>query len=692
MDLKENPHPAVLSTAIWEKLNLLQALSQPLESLTTHFTENAELWEQWLVSDRPHIEFLSAFSQLQAFHKLLLIKAVRPEKSFHFIFQCIQEVLGAEYLENPSLSLREFSRSFSSRFPAIIILAPGDDAMSLIMRFKDFCNVNVVDSVSIGCGQEAKAQSAVRKGQLDGRWVVLENCHLSKQMLGELEVLVDALRESAHVHQDFRLFVTSLETRLFPSSTLQNCFKLTIQQPRGMKHLLTASLGLVDPSQTDPVYLKLAYMLSFLHAMVSERRKFRTLGWNSPYLFSQNDLETCFVLLELFLQLNQTFEFVGFRNIVGDIIYGGRITDELDRQCLLACTTLVLDQEAFETEDFKYTGDYIVPNAVSLAGLKEYVETLPISAPPQVFGMNENAQIRAQIVETSMLFQALSKTDKHLTGLRTEEFELERVSTLLKGIPEPLRKRSWRRTTTQNRFNALSVYFVQELDRVNTLISLVSKDLNSIKLHYLGELILNRALEVVATALQNNQIPEKWRALDPGTNKPLSAWIRFLAERVLFVRSCIQSTTLTYWLSAFIYPSGFLSALLQNYAILRGLPIETVTFSFEVTSVLCAEDAEELELYEDAGYVTGLFLEGCRWDTATGQLGDLFPRQLVAQAPIIVFEPIDLHSPALGDYPMPLYKTQSRANTLITVVEFPTCEKPEHWRLKGAALLCQLDE
>ncbi len=80
--------------------------------------------------------------------------------------------------------------------------------------------------------------------------------------------------------------------------------------------------------------------------------------------------------------------------MIGHINYGGRVTDDWDRTCLLTILKKYFSTESLE-KNFKYShsGFYYCPAGGLIEEYRNFIDTLPNIDKPEVFGMTENANI-----------------------------------------------------------------------------------------------------------------------------------------------------------------------------------------------------------------------------------------------------------------------------------------------------------
>jgi dynein heavy chain len=139
----------------------------------------------------------------------------------------------------------------------------------------------------------------------------------------------------------------------FPVSVLQNSVKLTTEPPRGMKANLKRSYerynqDFLNDCAKGETWRKLLFSLAFFHAVIQERRKFGPLGWNIRYEFNDSDLDTSNTMLKLFLESQDDIPWDACIYVFGHINYGGRVTDDNDRRCLITALEKYCNPEALK--------------------------------------------------------------------------------------------------------------------------------------------------------------------------------------------------------------------------------------------------------------------------------------------------------------------------------------------------------
>lgn len=109
-----------------------------------------------------------------------------------------------------------------------------------------------------------------------------------------------------------------------------------------------------------PNWRSLIYTICFLHSIVIERRKFGPLGWCVPYEFNNPDLEASLAFIEKYLNSflsgppsqspNLNLNMNVIRYMICEVQYGGRITDDLDRELFNAYGEDYLKEAIFGNE------------------------------------------------------------------------------------------------------------------------------------------------------------------------------------------------------------------------------------------------------------------------------------------------------------------------------------------------------
>lgn len=256
----------------------------------------------------------------------------------------VQTNIGKFYLESPEVGMATIHADSDRKTPIIFVLSQGADPTASIMNFardKEF--EDRLKIISLGQGQGPSAAKMIDDGKKEGNWVFLQNCHLAKTFMPALELIIEDINALPinEIHEDFRLFLTSMPAEYFPVSILQNGIKLTTEPPRGIKANMKRSFNdmtqeFMDSCNKGEVFHKMLWGLSYFHSIILERRKFGPLGWNIKYEFNDSDLTTSKTVLLMLLNEQEQIPWDALLFVTGHINYGGRVTDDWDRRCLIS--------------------------------------------------------------------------------------------------------------------------------------------------------------------------------------------------------------------------------------------------------------------------------------------------------------------------------------------------------------------
>lgn len=342
--------------------------------------------------------------------------------------------------------------------------------------------------------------------------------------------------------------------------------------------------------------------------------------------------------------------------------------------------------------------------------VREYIAHLPADDRPEVFGLHANAAISFQQKESRSLVSTIvlcAGSGGGGGGGKGGDNSDQKVADQAASIAERMPRVFDLRTAHVNTFkkfgeavNSLGVFLSQELIRFNGLIEVMATTLVQLQRAIKGEVVMSSELEIMYNCFVFQKVPPAWEEAGYPCLKPLPSWVEDFMMRIEFMGKWLtEGPRVSYWLSGFFFPQGFMTAVKQTYSRDYKIAVDTLRIGCEMTGL----DMKDIEDPPDNGaYVYGLFMEGGRFNRTALSLEDSLPRQLLDVMPIIWLKPVitaEYHP--TGVYECPLYKTSIRAGTLSTTghstnfvvaLPIPSAASPDHWVRRGCAMLCMQND
>ena len=447
----------------------------------------------------------------------------------------------------------------------------------------------------------------------------------------------------------------------------------------------------------NPQFRALAYVLAFFHAVVQERRKYGKLGWNVAYDFNETDFRISFSLIKSYCDKvcavvndgdqnnnlcatmngqgaqTRTLPWVALKYLIGEAMYGGRVSDHYDRRVLGAYLDEYFGDFLFDGfHKFTFYADandnmrYELP--VMDASYDEHlaiIERFPNVQTPDVMGLHANADVAHSTRAAKALWSNVltlqsrssapassstsSGTDDASEGHDDSSAQDNAGSVLLNiindilgvvtneayvfDLVQILRRREPNLTPSPT-----TVVLYQEIERHNALKDVMRLSLQELVKALSGEIGMSQELDAIADALSRGHLPEVWKSAAPPTDKDVQSWMAWYKRReAQFKAWLVDGEPNVMWLSGLQCPETYIAALIQSACRTMGWPLDASDVYTEVTNYV---SADEISAKPKLGcYITGLYLEGAIWDRENSCLAQPRDKTLVSELPILRLVP-----------------------------------------------------
>nr|CAH8868556.1 unnamed protein product [Trichobilharzia regenti] len=691
----------------WLNLVALSNLNQ-FASILDQVVNNERGWRQWIEKSSPELETLPDGYQSRAdtLRRLLLIRAWCPDRIMNQANIYVGDTLGKKFAEGFVLDLDGVYQESTPLWPMVGLLSTGSDPTPQIELLAKKYRVDC-KTISMGQGQEIHARRLVNNLLQSGGWIMLQNCHLSLSYVGEL---LNQITEMDHIHPEFRIWVTTEVHPQFPISFLQTSIKFTNEPPQGIRAGLKRTYATFNQDYIDinnqPQWKPMIYAIAFLHTTVQERRKYGPIGWNIPYEFNTSDLNASLQFVQNQLddmdpKLGIDWKCVTY--MLGEIQYGGRVTDDFDNRLLNTYCKLWFNEGLFNP-DFKFAQCYTIPRVQKINEFLEAINEIPLYDSPQAFGLHENVDITYQSKKAKVVLDCILNVqpkDANTGASETREDVVRRMAMdLLDKLPPDYIQFEVNECLNQmGALQPMNIFLRQELNRIQLLLTTMREDLVNLTLAIDGTVVMSEHLRQTLDCMYDARIPKQWTKLS-WESSTLGFWFTELIERNHQFHEWLYNGRPTcFWMTGFFNPQGFLTAIRQEVTRMhKGWALDTVVLWNEVTRFM-KDDIPQRPPAEGA-YIYGLFLEGAEFDQKNLRLTEAKPKILYQSMPVIHIQAMDIAKDKeipkemlKNFYVCPVYRKPCRTDRTYVTSLYLRCppNKPtDHWVLRGVALLCDI--
>ena len=624
-----------------EEVPGLQKLSHDVES-------SHERWQRWICEATPETATLPGIygRTASSFQRLLILRAVRPDRVEQGFRSFVAENLGPDYVndqvgETPLIEMYKISRP---HIPLMFFATSRTEEtarrISTLVRKKNFGGKVVY--LRHGKVSDDDVSSDLQNAMKVGRWVVMFDAETRPQWLLLLNRLLETRKTP--INGEFRAFILynspAKRTNLdIPSNLVRSSVCMTYEAPTSFQANIFRSLDVFDNERflhqvsTPADLVKLenqVTQLAICHACLVHRNSFLGRGWTREYDFSFDQLEEAGQSIAISVT-NPKLSQSSLISKVAEHVYGDMVHDVRDmalvRQSLHDMVQLKRDIQAS-----KIRTDLLLPGVrhkdeLTYGEYIKYFEAHDNLEDANVIGLHHNASIQVALPKADSFMQCLASVLEPSapvdSGRKSVAAASDTLHELLEQLPINFVLDSIR-DDVQNLgavLEPLGYILLQEGTRMNLVLDTIRPELQALKASLHGQSNISDRMERLLEAIMSNEVPASWLAVAHDAPHALSKWFIDLLHRATFLESWKdllkegKAAPPSIWLPGLFNPLALMTAAKQMF--LRANPLAGLWEDLDVcgtVSVWPSESelvmmADSDELPRDGLFVHGLVLE-----------------------------------------------------------------------------------
>lgn len=295
----------------------------------------------------------------------------------------------------------------------------------------------------------------------------------------------------------------------------------------------------------------------------------------------------------MFLNQYEMIPYDAIAYLTGECNYGGRVTDAWDRRTIVTILKDYINEEVVINPGYKFSKfdkTYTMPRKTEHREVvKHIIETIPNDPSPEIFGLHPNAGIIRDLNASIIFINTLSLTQSNVNA--TADVESENLITTLaidiaSKLPNNFAIDEAKQKYPIDYNESMNTVLIQEMERFNNLLSEIRQSCINLQDAIKGKIVMTQLLEDVANALLLRRVPLSWMKKSYPSLKNVASYVHDFIERLKFLQKWYdEGKPSSFWLSGFYFTQAFLTGAMQNYARKYQIPIDTLTFDFNILDV-----------------------------------------------------------------------------------------------------------
>jgi len=130
--------------------------------------QEAPTWRKWYSDAEPEITDLpKSVKDVSLFHRILLLRALRPDRMLNALKQFVKENMGEDFVEQPAFDMTQTYDEMNVLTPVFFVLFPGVDPTPDVEKIGADHGKSISDktfiNISMGQGQEEYAIQTLKE-------------------------------------------------------------------------------------------------------------------------------------------------------------------------------------------------------------------------------------------------------------------------------------------------------------------------------------------------------------------------------------------------------------------------------------------------------------------------------------------------------------------------------------------------